>query len=115
MAKGLRYRQKRRDADMQVKDFLKDPEVQKAMQKEINAQLAGANDRFFQDETSIILWVLHETFGFGKKRLRRYYDRYEIEWKALKEHYEMSDNDMNFVATEKLKKIGVDLEEWAKN
>lgn len=82
------------------------------MNKEINNQLVRAHDRFFQDERAVILWTLHQIFGFGAKRLRQYYDAYTPACEELRNYYEMSDSDMPFIATEKLKAVGVNLQEW---
>lgn len=57
------------------------------------------------------LWALHKTFGFGKKRLRRFYDAFIEERKVLERHYEM-DGEADYLCRTKLKEIGVDIEAW---
>lgn len=112
MSKGARQRKARQASIKVAQQRIENPGVRKAMNKEINSQLALAHDRFFQDERAVILWTLHQIFGFGAKRLRQYYDAYTPACEELRDHYEMSDSDMPFIATEKLKAIGVDLREW---
>jgi hypothetical protein len=72
------------------------------IEKELDAKLQS-------DVTQIdaaILWTLHLCFGFGKKRLRRFYDffvklsRVNDRWKIRADNIEL------------LKGIGVDIEEW---
>lgn len=112
MGKGSRQRKARQAGKKDAQKQINAPAARKAMNKEINNQLALAHDRFFQDERAVILWTLHKIFGFGAKRLRKYYDAYTPACEELRDHYEMSDSDMPFIATEKLKAIGVDLREW---
>ncbi len=43
---------------------------QKAMYMEIQRQLAEYDKKHTDELESMILWVLHEEFGFGSKRLK---------------------------------------------
>lgn len=110
MGKGSRNRAQRTVA----KQDASDREMRRVVLRELNTELSKSADRFFRDETSVILWVLHEVFGMGKIRLRRFYDRYAQETGKLKEHYSMSDSDMQYMTSQLLKNIGVDLSEWEK-
>ena len=95
----------------------------KAMNIEINRALA---ERMKQNEIAVdamILWAMHEEFGFGEKRLKRFYDNFIPRYKALMEFYGIHPGDKSFGAEEtdtewlhvrKLKEIGVDLESWHK-
>lgn len=112
MGKGQKNRIIRQNSRKIAMNHLQNSEVQKAMHREINAQLVKAHDRFIRDEESVILWTLHTVFGFGAKRLKAFYDQYDKEWEKLREHYEVSTDDMRFLTVEKLKQIGVDLEAW---
>lgn len=103
MGKGSRLR-KQRQEDPRFKDLLRD--VKKTALKELSMQ-------FSVDQTAVILWCLHRSFGFGAKRLRRFYDAFSVEWNALRDHYEASESDAQYIAVQKLKDIGVDLEAWA--
>lgn len=48
----------------------------KAMDLEIQRQLAEYDQKHLVEIDAMILWVLHERFGFGPKRLRQYYDSF---------------------------------------
>lgn len=69
--------------------------------------------RYSMDVDSVALWVLHKRFGFGKQRLREFWDSFFAELKLLQEHYltESGEADGYFCRVG-LKSIGVDLEEW---
>lgn len=51
-------------------------------------------------------------YGFGEKRLRRFYDRFRAEYFDLIKRYEMDEGDNIWLNTYKLKEIGVDIESW---
>ncbi|MCM1524031.1 MAG: hypothetical protein NC120_06195, partial [Ruminococcus sp.] len=61
---------------------------------------------------AMVLWVLHEEFGFGKKRLRKFFDRFSVSLDKLIQWYEMDGSDRTWLCSYKLKGIGVDVEEW---
>lgn len=75
----------------------------KAMDIEIRRQLAEYDLKHANELDAMILWHLHEEFGFGPKRLNE-----------LIKHYEMTDSDMVWLCTYKLKQYGIDIEEWNK-
>jgi hypothetical protein len=79
---------------------------QKAMEEEIAAQLAEARVRDSDEYDAAILWALHLCFGFGKKRLRRFYDFFRKLYLSNK-RWQFGRNEV-----ELLKGIGVDIEEW---
>lgn len=108
MGKGSRNRQNRTE----TKRTLEYRNARKQVLREVNAELAKATDRFYYDEVTVILWVLHETFGFGKDRLKRFYDNYSKVNNQLKAHYELKDNDLHYLTQELLKGIGVTIEEF---
>lgn len=85
----------------------------KAMELEINQQIAEADRQHANDFDAMVLYVLHTHLGFGKKRLRRFYDAFSAEHDKLIEHYEMPDGGA-WLADMKLKEIGVDVAAWNK-
>lgn len=85
----------------------------KTLQIEARRQVYEARDKLFNDMDAVVLWSLHETFGFGADRLRRFYDEFKRQYSELQQHYELG-NDTPFVCKERLKQIGVDVEEWDK-
>ena len=48
----------------------------KAMDLEIQRELAEYDRKHIAEIDATILWVLHEQFGFGAQRLRTYYDAF---------------------------------------
>ncbi len=51
-------------------------------------------------------------YGFGEKRLRRFYDRFNKAIAELLERYVMEENDKVWLCTYLLKQYGIDLEKW---
>jgi hypothetical protein len=108
MGKGARNRLNRAAAK-QTPEFRA---ARREIYRQVNNELHLSTERFFRDETSVILWVLHDTFGFGKDRLKRFYVNYEKVNADLRKHYSMSNSDMRYITDRLLKDIGVDLDEW---
>lgn len=86
----------------------------KAMDLEIQRQLAEYDRKNELEIKALVLWELHEQLGFGEKRLRQFYDRFTPSLNALVKRYEMDNSDDIWLCTEQLKEIGVDIEEWDK-
>lgn len=86
----------------------------KAMELEIQRQLAEYDKKRLVEIDALILWVLHKEFGFGPKRLRRYYDAFRDAIDGLVNRYQMEKDDDIWLCTQMLKRIGVDVEEWHK-
>lgn len=86
----------------------------KAMDIEIRRQLAEYDLKHANELDAMILWHLHEEFGFGPKRLKQFYDTFAVRLDELVKYYEMTDSDMVWLCTYKLKQYGIDIEEWNK-
>ena len=108
MGKGARNRLNR-TAAKQTPEFRA---ARREVYRQVNNELTLSTKRFFKDETAVVLWVLHDTFGFGKDRLKRFYVNYEKVNADLRKHYSMSNSDMRYITDRLLKDIGVDLDEW---
>lgn len=55
----------------------------KAMDMEINRQIVEADRRYADDIDAMVLYTLHVHLGFGKKRLRKFYDAFSAEHDRL--------------------------------
>lgn len=85
----------------------------KAMEIEINRQIAESDRKHKNELEALILWGLHCQFGFGAKRLKRFYDSFATNIEDLIQHYEMdTEKDGAWLCSVKLKDIGVDVEKW---
>ena len=84
------------------------------MNQEIRNQLAEYDRKNELEIDAMVLWVLHEEFGFGTKRLRRFYDAFSSAMNELVDRYVMDDSDQPWLCRYKLKEAGIDLEEWRK-
>ena len=83
----------------------------KAMEMEINRQIVEADRRYTDDIDAVVLHTMRVHLGFGKKRLRRFYDALSTEHDRLIQHYQMP-NDYPWLCKRDLKCIGVDIEAW---
>lgn len=86
----------------------------KAMDIEIKKQLAEDDRKHLTEIDAMILWQLHEQFGFGPKRLKQFYDAFAKSMDELVKRHEMDDDDQIWLCTYMIKKYGVDIEKWEK-
>lgn len=87
---------------------------EKAMKIEIQKYFAELDRKNLNEIDAIVLWVLHEEFGFGKSRMKKFHDRFIPTLNELTKRYEMDDSDRIWLCTYQLKQLGVDIEEWNK-
>jgi hypothetical protein len=107
---------------MRVKKFNGKPygveltaQERKAMNLEINRQIAERDEKYKEDMDAMILYVLLSHYGWKKKRLRKFWKAFIAEHKALREFYQMDNpGDNEWLAHRKLKEIGVDIHQWYK-
>lgn len=86
----------------------------KAMNMEIQRQLAEYDRKNTNEIDAIVLWNLHVIFGFGPKRLKKFYDAFGKQLEELCQKYEIDSTDEVWLCTKQLKNYGIDLEEWSK-
>lgn len=87
---------------------------QKAMVEEIKRQLAEYDRANLLEIDAMVLWVLYSEFGFREQRLRRFFDIFNKELTNLTERYQMTDTDLLWLCTRKLKDIaGIDILKWS--
>ena len=84
----------------------------KAMNMEIQRQLAEYTEKHRLEMDALVLYSLHAQLGWGPKRLRQFYDHFGDEVDALVKRYEMDSTDDVWLCTEMLKRIGVDIAQW---
>jgi hypothetical protein len=87
------------------------PKEQKALDEEINRQLIEKHSEFADDVDYMIMRILHNHFGFGLNRLKRFYEAFIADNEALVKHYEMSDAGV-YIARKEMNAIGCDFEKW---
>lgn len=84
----------------------------KALEIEMRKQIAEYDKKNIAEIDAMVLWVLHEQLGLGKKALRKFYDSFHGHLDRLVSHYEMEKEDEAWLCTEMLKTIGVDIVAW---
>lgn len=85
--------------------------VREAMETEINRQILEHDEQYWLDIDSMVMWTLYRVFGFGPKRLRKFYEAMIQEHLRMREYYQMNDC---YPEREILKRMGVDIEAWGK-
>lgn len=96
----------------QRKPLILNSEQKKAMNKEINRQILENDMKFSKDYDAAVLWTLRVCYGFGRKRIRRFWDCFLAEHQRLRECYEQNPGSKETDYKELLKKIGVDIDAW---
>lgn len=87
----------------------------KAMMVEINRQIAERDEQYAADIDALVLYTLMAHYGWKRKRLKRFWDAFTKEHKALRDRYMMNEpGDNEWLAHRKLKEIRVDVHEWYK-
>jgi uncharacterized protein YutD len=84
---------------------------QKALDEEITRQLKEKYNQLMNDVDYMIMRILHNEFGFGQTRLKRFYDAAIKDNEALIKHYEMNDAGV-YIARKEMNDIGCNIEEW---
>lgn len=87
---------------------------QKAVEMELRKQYAEWDRKHSMEIDATVLWQLHAQLGYGRVKLRRFFEGFRPAANELIKRYELDEADQIWIQTEKLKEIGVDLEEWYK-
>lgn len=87
---------------------------QRQVSDAIDEQLAENVRRMSGDVAAAVLWALRQEYGFGKKRLCRFYDAFRPLLRELAERYEMHDG-VEYVCRVKLREIGVEVDDEMMN
>ena len=83
----------------------------KAMDIEIRRSIDDYNRQNMNEIDAMVLWHLHEEFGFGKKRLMRFYESFSKRLKELSEQYLTEETRMPWMYQYRLKNYGIDIKE----
>lgn len=86
----------------------------KAIDMEVRRQLDEYNKNNADNIDAMILWHLHEEFGFGKKRLMKFYETFSERMKETSDYYLFEETKMPWLYREKLKAYGIDVVELNK-
>ncbi len=86
----------------------------KALDAEINRQIAEKCREFEDELNGLILWQLHVQLGFGKKRLKRFYDNFSKVTESFMGQYKDGYFSHGKDCIHKLGEIGINIEDWKK-
>ena len=80
-----------------------------SMMHEINQQILAKDKEYQLDIDTMVLWTLHQCYGWGAARLKKFYVAMMKEHLRMREFYELDDL---YPERHKLKEKGVDIEAW---
>ena len=87
----------------------------KAIELEIGRQIAEANEQNVSNIDALVLYTLMAHYGWKKDRLYKFWRAFGQEHTELCDRYRMYGvGDNTWLAKQKLKDIGVDVDEWYK-
>ena len=86
---------------------------QRALDEEIDRQSIEKYNELVDDVDYMIMRILHNEFGFGPTRLKRFHDAFIVDNEALVKHYEMPDAGA-YIARKEMDAIGCNIEKWNK-
>ena len=95
----------------QIFDVELNPKEREVLNQKVNEMLVKRHGEFADDVDYMILYILHNQFGFGHKRMRQFYEAFIAENDKLIKHYEMPDAGV-YIARKEMNAIGVDFEKW---
>lgn len=84
------------------------------LEREMKLQINDIAEEKNKNLVAIILYTLHEYTGWGKRKLKDFYDKFEKINKQQREYYQLEQEDDAFLCKIKLKEIGIDIDEWIK-
>lgn len=82
------------------------------MERAIDQEILKKDHEYAAAIDAMVLLTLHRCFGFGKKRLHRFWVGFQRERDKLLEFYQMENCDYPWLCDRELKKIGVDVDAW---
>lgn len=82
------------------------------LQREINRQILDHEVDCQNNIDAMVLYTLAQEFGFGKVRLRRFYDSLVKGHNNIKDYYQFNNREVCELYKSRLKKIGVDIVKW---
>lgn len=91
-------------------------EIKKRVEIEMKTLQKELDTKYWTDLDAMILWTVRVVFGAGEKRLKCFWETFDLEHKKMMEYYEISSSheDYGWVCRERLKRIGVDIVKWEK-
>jgi hypothetical protein len=86
--------------------------VRKAINDEVNRQTGENVRKLSVNIQALVLWALHQQFGFGKTRLLKFQEAFLPMIEELQEYYQAENaQETEFICMHKLKnEVGIDVE-----
>lgn len=85
---------------------------QKALNTEIQKQIAKYDRENAIMIDALVLWELYSQLGLNPEQLEKFYRGFAPDLDRLIKYYELGNEDTNWLCVRQLKEIGVDIEKW---
>ena len=91
-----------------------DGRTKKEMLPLIKNEILKHQDIYYTANCAAILWALHECFGYGEERLKKFWNCYFKIHEEVTKEYQLDDNETGTIYIDRLRRIGVDIDKWIK-
>ena len=85
---------------------------QRALDMEIRRQLSEYTRKHIVEFEATVIRNLRRATDWDESQLRAFYDKFDDDLQALVKHYEMGQDDLQWLCTRELKQEGIDIEQW---
>lgn len=86
---------------------------QRALDDTVRRQLSEYTRKHIVEfEATVIRNLRRAAEDWDESRLRAFYDNFADDLDKLVQHYEMADDDLQWLCTRELKQEGIDIEQW---
>lgn len=82
----------------------------RALKKQVAAEFNNVVDRYNHDTIMQIIYILHNEFGFGQKRLERFAELLNKMQKDMDYRYELPESDIPWLCEKQLRESGIDVD-----
>lgn len=81
-------------------------------QVEVRKEMKAHLKKRAEEIGAMTLLVLHNEFGFGEERLKRFWLAYDKQIDELLNRYDLSEEDAVWICKQKLLDMGIDYTKW---
>jgi hypothetical protein len=84
----------------------------KVLKQECKKEFFNLLEMYNKQVSLQIMHILHFDFGFGKKRLRKFFEKLKTMQQRLIDRYELTDNDVPDICEIQLRDAGINFEDF---
>ena len=84
----------------------------RALDDMVRRQLSEYTRKHIIEFEATVIRNLRRASDWDENQLRAFYDKFDDDLQALVKHYEMGEDDLQWLCTRELKQEGIDIEQW---